>query len=54
MVESDVLNGVGVSLQGSFVLAALEVPHFDGGVLARGDHQTEYWVEYYLKCGHTS
>lgn len=49
MVESDVLNGVGMPLQGSFVLAALEVPHFYGCVLARGHHQTEHWVEYYLE-----
>ena len=49
MVEGDILNGIGVSLQGSFVLAALKVPHFDSRVFTWRDHQTEHRVEYYLE-----
>ncbi|KPJ09481.1 Uncharacterized protein C2orf47-like, mitochondrial [Papilio machaon] len=50
MIECDVLYGIGVPLEGSFVCTTLELPHSDGGVLTRRHHQTEHWMKYYLRC----
>ncbi len=44
-VECDVLHGVRVSLEGPLVVAGLEVPHLEGGVLAGRHHHAEDRVE---------
>ena len=48
MVEGDVLHTIGVTLQRAFVVARLEVPHLDGGVLTGGGHQAVQRVEQHL------
>ena len=48
MVECHVLNAVGVSLQRPLVVARVEVPHLDGGVLASRGHQAVDRVEQHL------
>ena len=49
VVEGDILHAVGVSLQRPFVVARLEIPHLDGGVLTGRDHQTVERVEKNLR-----
>ena len=44
-IERDILNGVGVALEGPLVLAGLEIPHLDRGVLASRDHHAEHGME---------